>query len=110
MRNFVDHEEVQLEHREVIRARALLQKAFWFIAAGAALTIGVTFGTLSYFLHLRLPTVSLAAIAVVIFCSVVAGLLIAYCIQIRDRIYRVELHLLTVHNEILCIKEQLGKS
>lgn len=109
VREQVDQDEVQLEQREIFKARALLHKAFWFIAAGAGVLTAVTIGTLVYIVYSHIPALNFIAFAVVICCALLAGLLVAYCIQIHDRVYRMELHLLTLHNAILSVKERLDR-
>ena len=110
VRDHIDHEDVQLEQREILEARALLHNAFWFIATIAGVLTAIIIGALVYLAHSQFPNLNLFVFAVITSSSLLSGLLVAYNIQLRNRVYRMELHLLTVHDEVLSIKECLERS
>lgn len=103
-----DHEDVQVELYEIVKdKKSFYRLAPWIWMAGFLITVVLLFGLVKFstlFFDDRNVLV-VAAVACIAFVGATIGVRMQYILQ---RIERIEIHALTVHNEVLRSHEKLN--
>ena len=102
-----DHEDVQLEMKEVAKARQDDQK-YYFPALGIGFLMHATiFGAIAY-LTMQLTTAEYRGAALAVMSAAyVASFVSVHSSMIHGRIRRMEVHALTVHEELLRVGDKV---
>lgn len=101
----LDHPEVQQELLEIVRDRKQFRSMFWLSWVVALVVNAALLSALVAVVHWLLGgAVQLAAVAITCTAYVCAILGVAM-VKLHTRVSRMEMHALTVHNEILATKE-----
>ena len=103
-----DHEDVVLEQNEIFRERRTLESFFWLsVLIGFAINLlvigGIVLGSVAFFSH-----ENYTMIASVVSAAYVCGIVYAMATKIQARVNRIEIHALTVHYEVLNVKDKLN--
>ncbi len=108
MSNFEDnHADVQQEMYEIMRERKDFAKVFWFTLL-ISIFLHAAFLTLCIYLFQQFFQVSDYVAVISITCTTYICSLIGMGIsRLQSRVDRMEMHLLTIHNEILKTQESI---
>ena len=103
-----DHEDVVLEQNEIFRERRTLESFFWLsVLIGFAINLlvigGIVLGSVAFF-----SQENYTMIASVVSAAYVCGIVYAMAAKIQARVNRIEIHALTVHYEVLNVKDKLN--
>ena len=103
-----DHEDVVLEQNEIFRERRTIESFFWLsVLIGFAINLlvigGIVLGSVAFF-----SRENYTMIASVVSAAYVCGIVYAMAAKIQARVNRIEIHALTVHYEVLNVKDKLN--
>ena len=103
-----DHEDVVLEQNEIFRERRTIESFFWLsVLIGFAINLliigGIVLGSVAFF-----SQENYMMTASVVSAAYVCGIVYAMAAKILARVNRIEIHALTVHYEVLNVKDKLN--
>ena len=103
-----DHEDVVLEQNEIFRERRTIESFFWLsVLIGFAINLliigGIVLGSVAFF-----SQENYMMTASVVSAAYVCGIVYAMAAKIQARVNRIEIHALTVHYEVLNVKDKLN--
>lgn len=105
VRDETDHEDVQLETKEIRAERKASRSLFWPAVVLAFVFHAAVLAALTYGASRLFHSASETLLAVLV-CTAYGLSFLATTLQItKGRVERVELHALTVHEELLRVKE-----
>jgi hypothetical protein len=102
-----DHEDVRLEQKEILEERKAAAKSFWPAVAINFAVNAIILSVLVFVTQLLLPGVNQAVTAIIICSAYFLSVFQAVADQISSRVYRSELHALTVHDAVLTVQEDV---
>ena len=102
-----DHEDVVLEENDIFRERRTYDSFIWFpVLIGFAINLlvlgGIVLGSVAFFSEKNYTMIA-SVVSASYVCAIVCGM----AAKIQARVNRIELHALTVHNEVLNVKDEL---
>lgn len=104
-----DHEDVQLEQKEILEERVTAAKSFWpAVAINFVLNV-IIFSVLVFVAQLLLPGVNQGVTAIIICSAYFLSVFQVVVNQISSRVYRSELHALTVHDAVLTVQDSVQR-
>jgi len=104
-----DHSDVDLEYRDIRREKKNLNQIGWFLWILLLVINGFVLCAFVYGVRWLFGDANRIEVTVIACATYVISGVLMYLIRLEQRINRMEMHALTVHNEIMYLQENQSR-